>query len=124
VTVTSRSAGILPDVAIHRVAVAVELADTRTALAHIPAVDLRRMPPQLTERRARFLIGVARAHAHAHARVKDDAAALDALVQAESHASAEVRSHRLTHGVVRDLLQRENRSSGLRALAARCDLRS
>jgi hypothetical protein len=60
------------NVAIHRVAVAVELADTRTALAHIPAVDLRRMPPQLTERRARFLIGVARAHAHAH--VKDDAA--------------------------------------------------
>jgi transcriptional regulator with XRE-family HTH domain len=108
------------NVAIHRVAVAVELADTRTALAHIPTVDLRRMPPQLTERRARFLIDVARAHA----RVKDDAAALDALVQAESHASAEVRSHRLTHGLLRDLLQRENRSSGLRALAARCGLRN
>jgi hypothetical protein len=74
------------------------------------------MPRHLTERRARFLIDVARGHAQ----VQDDAAALDALTEAETTAPDELRNHRLTHEVIRDLLTRERRSSGLRALAHRC----
>jgi hypothetical protein len=49
-------------------------------------------------------------------------AALDALLQAEAIAPDELRNHRRTHEVLRDLLSRERRSSGLRALANRCKL--
>jgi len=104
------------NVAIHHVAVAVELGDARTALKHVNSVRLDEMPPELAERRARFLIDVARCHAA----VGDDTAALDALMQAETIASAELRGHRLTHELVRELLTRERRSSELRALAERC----
>jgi transcriptional regulator with XRE-family HTH domain len=104
------------NVAIHQVAVAVELGNAREALRHIPMVKLNQMPKQLTERRARFLIDVARSHAQ----LQNDSAALDALLEAEQIAPDELRHHRLTHGVVRDLLSRERRSSGLRALADRC----
>lgn len=106
------------NVAIHRVAVAVELGDAQGALRRTPDVDLRQLPAPLAERRARFLIDVARAHVG----VKDDSTALRALIEAENASPAEVRSHRLTHGLLRDLLLRERRSSGLRALANRCAL--
>lgn len=106
------------NVAIHRVAVAVELGDAREAVQHIPAVKFDRMPRQLTERRARFLIDAARGHAGLH----DDQAALGALTEAEQVAPDELRNHRLTRQVVRDLLTRERRSSGLRALADRCQV--
>ncbi len=76
------------------------------------------MPKQLTERRARFLIDVARSFAH----VRDDAAAIDALLQAETIAPDELRHHRLTHELVPQLLARESRTSDLRALATRCNL--
>jgi hypothetical protein len=104
------------NVAIHQVAVAVELGDAREAIRRVPDVDLDQMPAHLTERRSRFLIDVARGHAQ----VQDDAAALDALTQAETIAPDELRNHRLTREVLRDLLTRERRSSGLRALADRC----
>jgi transcriptional regulator with XRE-family HTH domain len=104
------------NVAIHQVAVAVELRDASEALRHIPKVNLSRMPSQLAERRARFLIDVARSYTQ----LRDDAAALDALLQAEAIAPDELRNHRLTREMVRDLLLRERRSSGLRALANRC----
>jgi hypothetical protein len=106
------------NVAIHRVAVAVELGDARKAVQHIPAVKIDRMPRQLTERRARFLIDAARSHARLH----DDRAALGALTEAEQVAPDELRNHRLTRQVVGDLLTRERRSSGLRALAVRCQV--
>lgn len=106
------------NVAIHQVAVAVELGDAFEAMGHIPKVNLNRMPSQLTERRARFLIDVARGYTQ----LGDDTAALDALLQAEAIAPDELRNHRLTHEVLRDLLPRERRSSGLRALANRCKL--
>ncbi len=41
--------------------------------------------------------------------------------RAEAIAPAEVRSHRLTRVLLSDLMSRERRSSGLRALARRCD---
>jgi hypothetical protein len=104
------------NVAIHQVAVAVELGDAREAVRRVPEVNLDQMPSHLTERRARFLIDVARGHAQ----VQDDAAALDALTEAEAIAPDELRNHRLTREVVDDLLSRERQSSGLRDLAGRC----
>jgi hypothetical protein len=106
------------NVAIHRVAIAIELGDAHGALRHIPAVQLDRMPAALTERRARFLIDVARSYAH----LRDDAAAIDALLQAETIAPDELRHHRLTHELVPQLLAWECRTSDLRALASRCNL--
>lgn len=106
------------NVAIHQVAVAVELGNPTEAMKHIPTVNLNRMPSLLTERRARFLIDVARSYGQ----LRNDTAALDALLQAEAIAPDELRNHRLTHQVLRDLLSRERRSSGTRALANRCKL--
>ncbi|MCA1604873.1 MAG: transcriptional regulator, partial [Acidobacteria bacterium] len=106
------------NVAIHQVAVAIELGDAQGALRHIPAVQLDRMPNELTERRARCLIDVARSYVQ----VRDDAAAIDALIQAETIAPDELRHHRLTHELVPQLLMRESRTSSLRELANRCNL--
>jgi hypothetical protein len=100
------------------VAIAIELGDAHDALRHVSAVQLDRMPTPLTERRARFLVDVARSYAQ----VKDDAAAIDALLQAEMIAPDELRYHRLTHDLVIQLLTRESRTSELRALATRCRL--
>lgn len=106
------------NVAIHQVAIAIELGDAHGAFRHIPAVQLDRMPKLLTERRARFLIDVSRSYAQ----VKDDTAAIDALLQAETIAPDELRHHRLTHDLVPQLLARESRTSELRALATRCNI--
>lgn len=106
------------NVAIHQVATAIELGDAQGAIRHISTVQLDRLPTSLTERRARFLIDVARSYAH----VRDDAAAIDALLQAETIAPDELRHHRLTHELVPRLLARESRTSELRALAIRCNL--
>jgi hypothetical protein len=81
-------------------------------------VQLDRMPAALTERRARFLIDVARSYAE----VRDNTAAIDALLLAETIAPDELRHHRLTHELVPQLLTREHRTSDLRALATRCSL--
>ncbi len=51
------------NVAIHEVSVAVELGDAGQALRRAGAVDLSRLPVGLLERRAHFLIDVARGHA-------------------------------------------------------------
>lgn len=106
------------NIAIHQVAIAIELGDAHDAVRHIPAVQLDRMPPALTERRARFLIDVARSYAQTN----DDTAAIDALIQAEAIAPDELRHHRQTHKLIRNLLTREHRTSDLRALADRCRL--
>jgi hypothetical protein len=105
------------NVAIHRVAVAVELGDAREAIKNIPGVDLKRMPAELIERRARYLIDVARAYGQ----VGDDPAAIAALIEAEGMAPDEVRNHHLTRELVRKLLTRERRASGLREFAERCE---
>jgi hypothetical protein len=106
------------NVAIHRVVIAIELGDAQGALRHIPGVRLDGLPAVLTERRARFLIDVARSYAQ----LKDDTAAVDALLQAETIAPDELRHHRLTHELLLQLLARESRTSELRALATRCNL--
>lgn len=106
------------NVAIHRVAVAIELGDAREAIKQIPRVKLDRLPDELTERRSRFLIDVARSYEQ----VGDDQAAIDALIEAERTAPGELRHHRLTRQIVPRLVQREHRSSDLRGLAERCAL--
>ena len=105
------------NVIIHRVAVPVELGRPAEAVRNIPAAGIA-IPPQLAERRARFLIDVARSFAQ----TGDDRAAEDAIVQAEAVAPDEVRHHRLTRQLVRDLLPRTSSSSSVRALASRCQL--
>lgn len=106
------------NVAIHQVAIAIELGDARGAVRHIPEVQLDQMPEALTERRSRFLIDVARSYAQ----LRDDNAAIDALLQAETIAPDELRHHRLTRELIPQLLMRESRTPELRALAARCNV--
>jgi hypothetical protein len=106
------------NVAIHRVVVAIELGDAKAARRYADQVDLAPLPTWLGERRSRFLIDLARAQAQ----MRDDIEALRTLLRAENTAPEEARSHRLTRGLVRELLSRERRSSspGLRAFATRC----
>lgn len=106
------------NVAIHQVAIAIELGEAREAVRHIPAVRLNQMPKAMTERRSRFLIDVARSYAQ----IRDDQAAIGALAEAEKIAPDELRNHRLTRKLVPELLTREHRSSDLRGLAQRCNL--
>jgi DNA-binding XRE family transcriptional regulator len=106
------------NLAIHQVAVAIELGNASEALQHIPQVNLDWLPSHLAERRTRFLIDVSRCYTQ----LREDTAALDALLHAEAIAPDELRNHRLTHEVVGELLSRERRSSELRSLAARCKL--
>lgn len=106
------------NVAIHKVAIPVELGNCRQALSNIPAVDVTRMPVHMAERRARFLIDVARCYHQAG----DDTAAADALAQAEQAAPDETRNHRHTHDLVRALLPHSHRASAVRELAIRCQL--
>jgi hypothetical protein len=106
------------NVANHRVAIAVELDDAREAQRHITSVDLDRMPPELTERRARFLIDVARTYAGLH---HDSPPSMPSSTRNASPPD-ELRHHRLTRHIIAHLMTRESRSSDLRALAHRCGL--
>jgi transcriptional regulator with XRE-family HTH domain len=102
------------NVALHGVAVAVELGDAGEALDRAERID----PSGLSaERRARLLIDVARAHAQ----LRRSAAAVAALTEAESLTPEQVRDHRLVRETVRDLLQFAGRrpAAELRALAQR-----
>ncbi|OLF06265.1 hypothetical protein BU204_36500 [Actinophytocola xanthii] len=104
------------NVAIHQVAIPMELGDAREAARQVSGVDLGRVPAALSERRSRFLIDVARSYAG----LGNDTAAIDALVDAERASPHELRHHRLTRALIPELLTRERRSSKLRALAGRC----
>jgi hypothetical protein len=105
------------NVAIHRVALPMELGDPITALENAQTTRLDMLPGH-EERAARYLIDVARAHTARH----QDADALGALLQAEQLACEEVRMHRLARSVLIDLLGRERRTTtpALRPMAARC----
>jgi transcriptional regulator with XRE-family HTH domain len=105
------------NVAIHEVALAVELRDAATAVHRARAVDLAGFPPQLLERRSTFLIDSARAHAQR----RQDAMAMGALLDAERIAPEEVRHNRESRELLGELLGRERRAATpeLRALAAR-----
>jgi transcriptional regulator with XRE-family HTH domain len=102
------------NVSIQAVMVAVELGDAGTALRRAKTVDASKL---LAERRARFLIDVARAY---HQRRQSDDV-LRTLAEAEALTPEQVRSHRYVREMVRDLLRDERRpvTPELRALAKR-----
>jgi transcriptional regulator with XRE-family HTH domain len=85
------------NVALHEVAVAVELGDAGRALRTAAAVDTTGLSPQ---RRARMLIDVARAHAQRR-QVQE---AVAALRQAEDITPEQVWTHDLVRQIVSDLL--------------------
>ncbi|MEU0520599.1 helix-turn-helix transcriptional regulator [Streptosporangium sp. NPDC006007] len=101
------------NVALHEVAVAVELGDAGHALRVGTAVDASALS---NERRARLQMDLARAHAQR--RQVDEAVAT--LAAAESIAPEQVRNHRITHQLVSDLLTMQDPPSPeLRELADR-----
>jgi transcriptional regulator with XRE-family HTH domain len=102
------------NVSIQAVMVAVELGDAGTALRRAETVDASKL---LAERRARFLIDVARAY---HQRRQSDDV-LRTLAEAEALTPEQVRSHRYVREMVRDLLRDERHqvTPELRALAKR-----
>lgn len=104
------------NVALHEIAVAVELGDAGRALRVTASVDTCGLSP---ERQARMLIDVARAHAQR----RQVAEAVTALRQAEQITPEQVREHDLARQLVADLLtMQEPPSSELRDLAGRLGL--
>ncbi|WP_282777757.1 MULTISPECIES: helix-turn-helix transcriptional regulator [unclassified Nocardia] len=101
-------------VAVHAVAVAVELGDAGEALDIARHVDASTLTP---ERQARFLVDVARAHAQR----RQAHQALEALLTAERLTPELVHTHHRAREVMRDLLQFAGRrpSEELRELAGR-----
>jgi hypothetical protein len=102
------------NVALHAVGIAVELGDAGEALRRAATVDRSGLS---IERRARFLLDVARAYAQRR-KVVDTVRALE---EAEALTPEQVRSHPMVREMVRDLLRGERRSVNpdLRALAQR-----
>lgn len=100
---------------VYAVAVALEDGNPVEALRVADSVALDELPT--AERRARFLVEVARAHLIR----RDDAAAVGALLEAERHSAEEVRYQVVAREIVRACMRRERRSRtpGLRGLAAR-----
>ncbi len=104
------------NVALHEIAVAIELGDAGRALRVAAAADTSGLSP---ERRARMLIDVARARAQR----RQVAEAVAALRQAEQITPEQVREHELARQIVTDLLTMQDRPSGeLRDLAERLGL--
>jgi len=99
------------NVALHQVAVAVELGNATEALELADKVDASGLS---AERRARFLVDVARAHTQRRA----VAAAVAALTEAEMTAPAEVNDSRLVRQLLGDLehLAAGRQMPGLRTL--------
>ena len=101
------------NVALHEIAVAVELGDAGRALRTATTVDTSGLS---AERRARMLIDVARAHAQR----RQASEAVAALRQAEDITPEQVLTHDLVRQLVSDLLTMQDPpSSELRGLAAR-----
>ena len=105
------------NVAIHRVAFEVELDDPIEALRQ---AEQTKMPssPAMAERHARYLLDVARAQAQ----LAQGAEAVSTMLEAESIAAEEIRTHRHSRTVLAGLL--DSRQGGvsmeLRPLAQRC----
>ena len=101
------------NVALHEVAVAVELGDAGRALRAAATVDTTGLSP---ERQARLLIDVARAHAQR----RQAHEAVTALRQAEAITPEQVRGHDLVRQLISDLLTMQDPPTAeLRALAGR-----
>ncbi len=102
------------NVLLHRVAVAVELGNAADALALTTKID---PAPLSSERRARYLVDVARAHAQR----RDPERAVAVLEQAEATAPVELRELRVVRELLGDLehLARRRQIAGLRPLRRR-----
>jgi tetratricopeptide (TPR) repeat protein len=101
------------NVALHEIAVAVELGDAGRALRAAAAVDTSGLS---AERRARALIDVARAHTQR----RQVSEAVTALREADDITPEQVRGHELVHQLVSDLLAMQDPPSAeLRELAGR-----
>jgi len=105
------------NVAIHQVSVAMEFGDVARAIEIGPTVDTRALP---IERRVRHSIEVARAFARWN-RVDD---ALDALLSAEQIGPDQVRYHRLSRMIVREILSRSRTPRTAIELSTRMGVRS
>ena len=101
------------NVALHEIAVAVELGDAGRALRVAGAVESSGLS---AERRGRMLVDVARAYGQR--RQVDEA--VSALLEAESLTPEQIRNHRIARQLVADLLtMKEPPSADLRELADR-----
>jgi transcriptional regulator with XRE-family HTH domain len=101
------------NVALHEIAVAVELGDAGHALRVASSVDASALS---AERRARLLIDTARAHAQR--RQVDEA--VSTLLEAEIVTPEQIRNHRIVRQLVSDLLTMQDPpTSDLRELAER-----
>src|SRR5215472_1085853 len=101
------------NVALHEIAIAVELGDAGRALRAAASVDSSGLS---AERRARMLIDVARAHAQR----RQVGEAVAALREAEQITPEQVRGHELVRQLISDLLTMQDPpSSALRELAGR-----
>jgi tetratricopeptide (TPR) repeat protein len=101
------------NVALHEIAVAVELGDAGRALRTAAAIDTSGLS---AERRARMLIDVARAHAQR----RQASEAIAALRQAEDITPEQIRAHNQVRQLVSDLMAMQDPpSSELRDLAER-----
>jgi hypothetical protein len=102
------------NVALHAVSIAVEVGDAGEAIRRAAMIDASKLS---TERRARFLIDVARAYAQR----RKVAETVGAVEEAEALAPEQIRSHPFVREMVRDLLRGERRQvqPELRALAQR-----
>jgi hypothetical protein len=102
------------NVTLHAVSIAVELGDAGEAIRRATRIDASKLS---TERRARFLIDVARAYAQRRKILET----VGAIEEAEALAPEQVRSHPFVREMVRDLLRGERRrvQPELRALAQR-----
>jgi transcriptional regulator with XRE-family HTH domain len=101
--------------AVYETAVALEASDLTEARRIADTVDVDEL--LTAERRARFLIEVARIYVI----LRDDGAAVAALLEAERYSTEELRYQVVAHELVRVCLKRERRSRtpGLRGLAQR-----
>jgi hypothetical protein len=108
------------NVAIHRVAIEVELGNPIEALRQAEGFDVRPRSG-LNERQARYLLYIARAQAE----TGQSAEAVATLLQAESIAPEEIRTHRHCKTVMKDVLGRLGGVSiELRPLAERCEVQA
>jgi transcriptional regulator with XRE-family HTH domain len=105
------------NVELHGLDLALNLGDPRSALRRADVLDPRRLA--VAERRGRYWMDVARAQAADP--VRNDAAAVSALLEAEHIDPWEVHHQAMVRALVRVLLERKRRSAtpGLQGLAQR-----
>ncbi len=108
------------NVAIHELSVAIELGDVRAAVRQGERIDTSKLDARLVGRRTQVLLDLARAYGQR----RQDAAAVNTLLEAERAAPETVRYGLIVRELVREMLAREHRRSTpeLRGLARRLDL--